>query len=294
MNRLPRWFRQEIPDQASLDMMRLFSEFAVNTVCQEAKCPNITYCFQKRNITFMILGDTCTRNCRFCNVGRKKGETSASTSEPSLEEEPEKVAQIVKLLGLKYVVITSVTRDDLPDGGASVFAKIIQLIRKINKDVQVEVLIPDFQAKLSSIRCVIDANPCVVGHNIETVPRLYSYLRPLADYQRSLYILSKIKELRPKICTKSSLMLGLGETEAEVIDVMKDLRTSLSDILTLGQYLAPSLEHYPVEGFVTIEQFNKYKEIGLSLGFKSVVSGPLVRSSYNAEELKEELDTCTI
>lgn len=319
-NRLPDWFKQEIPGERTLKISRLISEFRLNSVCREAKCPNISDCFKDNQATFMILGNTCTRNCRFCNLGTvlnskqkcpQEGDSSASAREPSLqgldEDEPSRISQLVKLLGLEFVVITSVTRDDLPDGGASMFVKAIELIRQNNKDinpvrnitntercskisngVKIEVLIPDFQGELGSLRRVTSAGPDVIAHNIETVERLYGELRPMADYQRSLDIISKIKKLKPEVITKSSLMLGIGETHSEVIKAIEDLKGHQCDCLTLGQYLAPTVEHYPLKEFVTIEQFREYGEIALRLGFKAVLSGPKVRSSYKAEELYRE------
>lgn len=282
--RLPLWFKQEFPDDKTLTISNLLSRFCVNTICQEAKCPNINYCFKNKKVTFMILGKSCTRNCSFCNVDK-----SATVGLPVDNNEPERISEAVRILGLDYVVITSVTRDDLSDGGASIFAKTIELIRKVNKNIKVEVLIPDFEGRILSLKCVLDAGPDVAGHNIETVRRISWDLRPLSDYLLSLDVLSKIKELSPGIYTKSSLMLGLGETEAEVISAMHDLRGSFCDCLTLGQYLAPSVNHYPIKEFVNIEQFQKYRAIGMALGFKAVLSGPLVRSSYKAEEVHKEL-----
>jgi len=282
--RLPSWFKQELPDDKALRMSNLLLEFCVNTVCREAKCPNQSYCFKNKKVTFMILGDSCTRNCRFCNVNKS---TDARLSVDN--DEPMRISEAVRILGLDYVVITSVTRDDLSDGGASIFAKTIELIRKVNKDTKVETLIPDFGGRISSLRLLLDAEPDVVAHNIETVRRISGDLRPLSAYQLSLDILKRIKEIKPRLYTKSSLMLGLGETGAEIIEAMRDLRLSFCDSLTLGQYLAPSISHYPVKEFVSIEQFQKYRDIGLSLGFKAVLSGPLVRSSYKAEEVHKEL-----
>lgn len=282
--RLPPWFKQEFPDADTLRVSNLLSEFCVDTVCRQAKCPNITYCFKNKKVTFMILGNKCTRNCSFCNVNK-----SADAILGIDIDEPKRVSEVVKILGLGYVVITSVTRDDLNDAGASVFAKTIGLIRDENKHTKIEVLIPDFEGRISNLKTLLDAKPDVVAHNIETVKRLSKELRPSSDYQLSLDILSKVKELDPYTFTKSSLLLGLGETEKEVIEAMHDLRENLCDSLTLGQYLAPSVEHYPIKEFVNIEQFQKYKSIGLALGFKSVLSGPLVRSSYRAEEIHKEL-----
>ncbi len=303
MNRLPLWFRQEIPDKITLERTQLLSEFNVRTVCQEARCPNLSFCFKRQKFTFIILGDTCTRNCRFCAVGKTENKNLKLD-----EDEPWRIAKVVKDLGLNYVVITSVARDDLADGGARIFSQTIELIRRINSDinpvrdtansnnnlvvsngVKTEVLIPDFKGSILSLKVVLDAQPHLVGHNIETVERLYKDLRPKANYRISLGILKKIKEIQPLFTTKSSLMLGLGETEEEVIKTMQDLLYSGCDILTLGQYLAPSPAHYPIKEFIGIEQFQRYRDIGLGLGFKSALAGPLVRSSYRAEEVYKEV-----
>jgi lipoic acid synthetase len=282
--KLPCWFKQDIPDAVTLERARLFNESRVNTVCQKAKCPNLSFCFKNLKFTFMILGDICTRNCRFCAVTQTKEYVL-----PVDTEEPYRVSQMVKILGLSYVVITSVTRDDLLDGGASIFAKTIELIHNIGANIRIEVLIPDFQGKVSSLNSLLDAQPDVIAHNIETVPRIYEALRPLADYQLSLGILRQIKEVRPSILSKSSILLGLGEKEEEVISAMEDLRQNQCDILTFGQYLAPSVNHYPVREFIEPGQFRKYREIGLRLGFKAVLSGHLVRSSYQAEKVYQDV-----
>jgi lipoic acid synthetase len=243
----------------------------------------------------MILGDICTRNCRFCNIAKAgtvlKPKQKCPPNEDSLRllQEPSLISNIVNILGLEYVVITSVTRDDLVDGGAAIFAKTIELIHNLNKNIKVEVLIPDFCGKILHLKSVLDAEPEVLGHNIETVERLYCELRPMANYELSLTILSKVKQLKPEIITKSSIMLGLGETESEVISTMKDLRKHQCDILTLGQYLAPSPDHYPVKEFISIKQFNRYRKIGMGLRFKAIFSGPKVRSSYHAQDLHREL-----
>jgi lipoic acid synthetase len=278
--KLPHWFKQEIPDDLILERLRMLYRFKVNTVCQEARCPNLSYCFKNLRFTFMILGTICTRNCRFCAVSK-----SADERLPLDYNEPYRISQIVKLFGLKYVVLTSVTRDDLSDAGAGIFAQTIELIHALDKNIKIEVLIPDFQGKVSRIQCLLDASPDVVAHSLETVKRLYRDLRPQADYQLSLDVLRKIKELKPLSTTKSSLILGLGETEQELIQTMKDLRESQCDILTLGQYLAPSIEHYPIIEFISPAQFQRYQDLGLALGFRSVLSGPKVRSSYRAEEV---------
>lgn len=277
-NRLPWWLKQEIPESIVLERLQLISEFNVHTVCQEARCPNLSFCFRQLKFTFMLLGDSCSRNCRFCGVNKSRDNRLTLDI-----NEPYRISQIVKFFGLNYVVLTSVTRDDLIDGGAGIFARTIELIHKINRNIKVEVLIPDFGSRLSSLKCLVEAKPDVVAHNIETVKRLYKDLRPEAGYTLSLDILSRLKELKPELTTKSSLMLGLGETEKEVIETMEDLRDRQCDVLTLGQYLAPSIDHYPVFEFISPEQFQRYQDIGLSLGFKAVLSGPKVRSSYQAE-----------
>ncbi|MDI6606179.1 MAG: lipoyl synthase [Candidatus Omnitrophota bacterium] len=279
-NRLPFWFRQEIPGRQATEMLRLLSEFGVHTVCSHAHCPNLSYCFKNKKVTFMILGSLCSRNCGFCAVN-KAGQKKLTLD----EAEPDRVARVVKMLGLGYVVITSVTRDDLADKGARLFARTIEAIRRINKNIKIEVLIPDFQGDSVGLKRVLDALPDILAHNIETVRRLYLTLRPQADYQRSLGILRLAKELKAEIPTKSSIMLGLGETRDELIAAMRQLRQNRCDYLTLGQYLAPSEDHYPVKRFIGIAEFREYRQIGLGLGFRSVLSGPRVRSSYQAEEV---------
>jgi lipoic acid synthetase len=277
-SRLPYWFRQEIPSEPALSLAQQLSSGAVHTVCQSARCPNLSSCFKERVPAFMLLGDVCTRNCLFCGV-RKTGDLMLD------EDEPLRIALAVKRLGLKYAVITSVARDDLIDGGAGIFARTVELINATDRNIKVELLIPDFLGKIESLKVVITAAPSVLAHNIETVPRLYRQLRPRADYQRSLGVLRSAKGLNPDLISKSSIMLGLGEAQDEVIRAMQDLRDCSCDILTLGQYLAPSCEHYPVKEFISMEQFERYREIGLGLGFGAVLSGPLVRSSYRAQEI---------
>jgi len=283
-NRLPVWFKQDIPDAAVRGRMQLLSEFKVNTVCCQAKCPNLSSCFKNLKFTFMILGNICTRNCRFCGVAQSEKKTLSLD-----ENEPYRISQIAKILNLKFVVITSVTRDDLSDGGATQFVKTIELIHGIDKNIKIEVLIPDFSGNIASLKAVIDAKPSILAHNMETVKRLYKTLRHKANYQTSLDILNKSKQINPLLITKSSLILGLGESEEEIIYTMEDLRYNQCDILTLGQYLAPSQRHYPVKEFISIEQFQRYRRIGLGLGFKAVLSGPKVRSSYQAEEVSEAI-----
>ena len=285
-NRLPSWFRQEIPDKNTFEILRRLSGFKINTVCQEACCPNLGRCFKNKELTFMILGNTCTRNCRFCALNKSKGLKLAVD-----EKEPERLAGLIKSLGLNYVVVTSVTRDDLPDGGARHFAKTLECIRAVNRNLKVEVLIPDFKADALSLKTVIGAGPDVVAHNIETVRRIYQELKPDSNYGLSLNVLRKIKEISPAIITKSSLLLGLGETKNEVISAMQDLKEASCDTLTLGQYLAPSAGHYPVRDFISPGTFKEYRDIGMSLGFRAVSSGPLVRSSYKANEVYK--DACS-
>lgn len=286
-NRLPAWFKQDIPDATVRGRIQLLSEFKVNTVCSQAKCPNLSFCFKNLKFTFMILGNLCTRNCRFCGVN--KSGTSLHTLSID-ENEPHRISQLAKILNLKFVVITSVTRDDLVDGGAIQFVKTIELIRGVDKNIKIEALIPDFSGNAASLKSVVDAKPSILAHNIETVKRLYNTLRPKARYEASLEILKKAKEVNPLVITKSSLILGMGETEEEVMYAMEDLRHNQCDILTLGQYLAPSEQHYPVQEFISIEQFKSYRRLGLELGFKAVSSGPRVRSSYQAEEVLGELE----
>lgn len=257
-------------------------DLGLHTVCESAMCPNIGQCFGKRTATFMILGDVCTRACRFCAVTKGK-------PEPLDPTEPGKVAQAVRGLGLRHAVITSVTRDDLPDGGASAFAATIRAIHEQAPDTIVEVLIPDFRGSLEALRTVVEAAPQIINHNLETVPRLYPTVRPQAVYERSLQLLERVKQLDPALPTKSGLMVGLGETRDEVLSVMDDLRAVGCDMLTIGQYLRPSQWHLEVAEFVTPEMFAEYRRLGESKGFKSVASGPLVRSSFNAAEVFEAL-----
>jgi lipoic acid synthetase len=287
-NRLPSWFRQEIPDTSTFEILRALSGLKINTVCQQARCPNLSRCFKNKELTFMILGNTCTRNCRFCAVA-KSGGASLSLD----EEEPSRIAQAIMRLGLDYAVITSVTRDDLLDSGAGHFAKTLASIHAINRNIKVELLIPDFKADYSSLKNVIDARPCVVAHNLETVKRLYRELKPDSDYEVSLNVLRRIKEIKPGLITKSSLLLGLGETKNEVISAMQDLKDAFCDILVLGQYLAPTLGHYPVRDFIGLNTFREYQDIGAGLGFKAVSSGPLVRSSYKAHKIYQFTDGLT-
>ncbi|MFQ6067580.1 MAG: lipoyl synthase [bacterium] len=276
---LPSWIKKRAPKEKILgEMKHLLRSLSLHTVCEEARCPNIGECFAKKTATFMILGNRCTRNCRFCAV------EAGSPPPPDLSE-PENVARAVNRLSLRYVVITSVTRDDLPDGGASQFARTIKEIRKINNGgIRIEILVPDFKGSLSSLKAVIEARPNVLNHNLETVPRFYRTVRPKADYSRSLKLLRRSKEMNSRIYTKSGLMVGLGEEFGEVVEVMKDLRDVGCNILTLGQYLRPSPEHLEVKEFVKPEKFKEYETIARSLGFSCVAASPFVRSSYQAKE----------
>ena len=277
--RKPEWLRRKIQvSHVSNEVYNVIDELSLNTVCEEANCPNRMECFNRSTATFMILGSVCTRNCTFCNVTKGEPETVD-------HEEPRKVAVAIEKLKLKHAVITSVTRDDLQDGGAGHFAEVVKEIRALNKKITIEVLIPDFKGDEVALGKVIDSKPDIINHNVETVPELYRNVRPMAIYERSLALLKKVKDRDNSILTKSGIMLGLGESEAAVIDVMKDLRAAGCDIITIGQYLAPSSKHHPVVEYVHPDIFEKYKQLGLELGFKNVVSAPLVRSSYHAGEV---------
>lgn len=281
IKRKPKWLRIDLNKGRSLDYVKeILERFSLNTVCEEANCPNRMECFSKKTATFMILGSQCTRNCRFCNVKHAE----AQALDP---QEPQNVANAALELGLKHVVITSVTRDDLPDGGARHFSQTIKAIKAKKADIVVEVLIPDFRGSLEALETVVKAKPEILNHNVETVPRLYSEVRPQALYQRSLELLGRVKSIDSSVLTKSGVMVGLGEKEEEVLDVLKDLRSVGCDFLTIGQYLAPSTEHYPVVEYVAPETFEMYKEQALKMGFSFVASAPLVRSSYNAAEMLE-------
>jgi lipoic acid synthetase len=256
---------------------KLLRRLNLHTVCEEANCPNIGDCFSRKTATFMIMGDVCTRNCPYCNVSHGKPQAL----DP---QEPENVANAVKTLGLKHVVITSVDRDDLPDGGASHFANVIKKVKEINPGITIEVLIPDFKGSIESLKTVLDANPEVVNHNIETVKELYKIVRPQGNYEKSLKILRSIKEISSKTISKSGFMVGLGETKEQIINLMEDLYKNNVEIITIGQYLQPSKNHLPVNRYYSEEEFKEFEEIGYKIGFKYVFSGILVRSSFNAQE----------
>ncbi|GAB6190349.1 lipoyl synthase [Desulfocastanea catecholica] len=275
----PKWLRRRLPTGPEYEKIRqLLKSHDLTTVCQEAKCPNQFECYGKGTATFMILGERCTRNCRFCAVGHQPD----SLPDP---EEPERVAEAVVLLSLRYAVVTSVTRDDLADGGASLFAATIQAIRRRSPKTLVEVLIPDLQGDRPALQVLLHAAPDVLNHNIETVAALYPKVRPQAVYRRSLELLHRAKEMHPEIPTKSGIMLGFGESHAELLQTWQDLLAAGVDILTMGQYLQPSVEHLPVQRFVPPEEFTELETEALALGFAGVASGPFVRSSYQAEKL---------
>ncbi|MCL5734233.1 MAG: lipoyl synthase [Actinobacteria bacterium] len=278
----PDWLARPFPHGANLgEVGKVLAEFELHTVCQSALCPNLGECFARKTATFMIMGDICTRKCRFCAV--EKG--APKPLEPS---EPLRVAEAAASLGLEHVVITSVTRDDLPDGGAMHFAQTITAIRALDRTRAVEVLVPDFGGSREAIEVVVRAEPDIVNHNLETVPRLYAKVRPTADYRRSLWILAFVKELSSDTSTKSGMMLGLGETEEEVLSVMKDLRDVGCDFLTLGQYLSPSEDHLPVARFIPPGEFQEIAAEGRGMGFRGIEAGPFVRSSYRAGELLKQ------
>ena len=282
--RKPDWIRVKVT--ANEEITRIKKSLRENnlyTVCEEAACPNLGECFSHGTATFMIMGDICTRRCPFCDVAHGKPKALD-------QQEPLNLAKTIKAMSLKYVVITSVDRDDLRDGGAGHFAECITAIREHSPETKIEVLVPDFRGRMDKAVEILRQHPSdVFNHNLETVPRLYKQARPGANYQESLTLLKKYKEISPQAKTKSGIMLGLGEQEDEVIQVMKDLREHSCSMLTLGQYLQPSKDHLPVKEYVTPEQFDRYAEIAKELGFENVASAPLVRSSYHADLQAKEL-----
>jgi lipoyl synthase len=277
LDKKPYWVKKKVKlDAKTINEVRtLIEDLSLNTVCQSAQCPNIFECFANKTATFMLMGDICTRNCSYCSV--KTGKPEALD-----EEEPLRVAEAVEKMGLKYVVITSVTRDDIPDGGAAHFSNTIRQIKKLNPDSGIECLIPDFRGDNRSLEVVLDQKLNVLNHNIETVERIFNKVRRGSDYRRSLRVLKSAKEIKPDIYTKSGFMLGLGEEKREIVELLKDLRNVDCDILTIGQYLQPSGLNIKVSKYYTQQEFKKIGKIAEEMGFKAVVSGIFVRSSYNA------------
>ena len=274
----PEWLRVRFPSGPNYrELKQLMRTNGLHTVCEEAQCPNIGDCWERRTATFMILGSVCTRSCGFCAI---------DTGRPPVYDvlEPGRVASAVAHLNLKHVVVTSVARDELDDGGAEIFARTIRAIHRRVPTCSVEVLIPDFKGNRDSLRKVVDAGPEILNHSTETVPRLHRRVRPQARYERTMELLARAKEMKPSVVTKSGIMVGLGETREEVRQVLGDLRASKVDVLTVGQYLRPSREHLPLERYYTPQEFAEIKQEGLALGFAHVESGPLVRSSYHADE----------
>jgi lipoic acid synthetase len=275
----PHWLKRRLPTGGMYEEMRaLLTESRLHTVCEEARCPNIWECFSQQTSTFLIMGPRCTRNCGFCAV-------SIGPPDPPDPDEPVRVAQTVQHMRLTYVVVTSVTRDDLPDGGAGYFVRTIEEIRKRIPNALVEVLIPDFQGSKGALVTVVEAHPDVLNHNLETVPRLYPVVRPGAAYSRSLELLRLARQIDHSIRTKSGLMLGLGEVSEEVKRTLQDIVDTGCSILTLGQYLQPTRQHLPVRRFIPPEEFDQWRETALEMGFSEAACGPFVRSSYHAREL---------
>ncbi|NET45264.1 lipoyl synthase [Okeania sp. SIO2B3] len=278
----PNWLRVKAPQwQRVGNVKEILRDLNLNTVCEEASCPNIGECFNAGTATFLIMGPACTRACPYCDIDFEK------KPQPLDPNEPERLAEAVKRLKLNHVVITSVNRDDLKDGGATQFAKCISQVRETSPQTSIEVLIPDLCGNWQALEIILQAKPEVLNHNTETVKRLYRRVRPQGDYLRTLELFRRSREFAPEVYTKSGIMVGLGETEAEVQTVMEDLRSVDCDILTIGQYLQPSPKHLPVSNFVKPEKFDRWREVGYSLGFLQVVASPLTRSSYHAEQVKE-------
>jgi lipoic acid synthetase len=284
VKRKPAWIRAKAPTTAEVKRLKkVLREQKLNTVCEEAACPNLGECFSKGTATFMIMGDICTRRCPFCDVGHGR-------PEPLNLDEPQSLAETIQAMQLNYVVITSVDRDDLRDGGAEHFVNCILAVRKLNPEIRIEILTPDFRGRMDiALEIMAKAPPDVFNHNLETVPRLYKKARPGADYQWSLDLLKRFKDQYPQVPSKSGLMLGLGETLDEVKAVMQDLRDHGCNMLTLGQYLQPSLDHLAVARFVTPDEFKQLEVAGYEMGFSHVASGPMVRSSYFADEQSRDV-----
>ncbi|WP_156820325.1 lipoyl synthase [Synechococcus sp. PCC 7336] len=277
----PDWLRVKAPQWERVGAVKdLLRGLGLNTVCEEASCPNIGECFQRGTATFLIMGPACTRACPYCDIDFEKQPKALDPTEP------DRLAEAVRRMNLNHVVITSVNRDDLDDGGASQFVRCIEAVRETSPGTSIEVLIPDLCGNWAALATILAAAPEVLNHNTETVPRLYRRVRPQGDYQRSLELLKRSRQLRPEVYTKSGIMVGLGETDAEVIQVMADLRQVDCDILTIGQYLQPSPKHLSLQAFVTPAQFQRWHDVGMEMGFLQVVSTPLTRSSYHAEEVQ--------
>lgn len=276
--RRPEWLKARAPAGENYqDVHRLMREKGLNTVCEEARCPNIGECWNHRTATFLLLGDTCTRGCRYCAIGKGK-------PQPIDEQEPERVAESVAHLRLKHAVLTSVNRDDAPDGGAHIFARSIALIRERIPDCKIEVLIPDFDGNWDALQMVLEAGPDVLNHNIESIPRLFRRFRPRAGFDQSIELLARARAFDANLITKSGMMVGAGETNDEVLQVMDALRSADVNVVTIGQYLAPDSSYWPVDRYVTPAEFAMFREEGLKRGFRHIESGPLVRSSYRAHE----------
>jgi lipoyl synthase len=277
----PEWLRVKAPQWERVgNVKEILRDLALNTVCEEASCPNIGECFNHGTATFLIMGPACTRACPYCDIDFEKKPVALDPTEPS------RLAEAVRRMGLNHVVITSVNRDDLPDGGASQFVRCIQEVRRLSPETTIEVLIPDLCGNWEALATILSARPEVLNHNTETVARLYRRVRPQGEYERTLELLQRSRDIAPWVYTKSGIMVGLGETASEIEQVMADLRTVDCDILTIGQYLQPSPKHLPVQDFVTPEQFDQWRSRGESMGFLQVVSSPLTRSSYHAEEVR--------
>ncbi|WP_071809875.1 lipoyl synthase [Lyngbya aestuarii] len=277
----PDWLRVKAPQWERVGQVKdILHDLGLNTVCEEASCPNIGECFHAGTATFLIMGPACTRACPYCDIDFEKKPKALDPTEP------ERLAEAVRRMSLNHVVITSVNRDDLPDGGASQFVGCIEAVRRLSPQTTIEVLIPDLCGNWQALETILQVQPEVLNHNSETVPRLYRRVRPQGDYHRSLELLKRSRQFLPEVYTKSGIMVGLGETDAEVRQVMQDLRTVNCDLLTLGQYLQPTPKHLPVANFIPPEQFDAWKTYGQSLGFLQVVASPLTRSSYHAEQVR--------
>jgi len=284
ITRKPQWLKKQFDPVAEGKMTALLRSLSLHTVCEDANCPNRSECFKSKTATFLILGDVCTRGCRYCAVAK-------GAPFPLDPDEPQHVAEAAETLGLKHIVVTSVTRDDLPDGGAEHFARTISALRERLPQSTIEVLIPDFQGDQAALQCVIDAKPDIINHNVETVPALYPVVRPQANYRRSLELLQRVKQAG--LYSKTGFMVGLGETREDALSLMDDLAEIGCDMLTIGQYLQPSKNHLPVAAFITPEQFDEYKELALAKGIRYVASGPFVRSSYHAAEAMAHMEEKT-